>query len=251
MLNIKNLKNYLDDLLKPELFSDYCPNGLQVSGKNSISTIVTGVTACQALIDEAIRLKADALLVHHGFFWKGENPCITGIKRNRIAALLKNDINLLAYHLPLDAHPEFGNNIQLAKELEIMVDPQSTQDPRNLCCFGHLAKPQSGEALSNTITQKLGREPLHIPGQSSEIKKVAWCTGAAQDAIEQAVLLEADAFITGEVSERTVHFARENGLHFYAAGHHATECFGVQALGEHLSKKFGIKSIFVNIENPV
>lgn len=251
MMDIKDLGTYLDKLLKTNLFSDYCPNGLQVSGKSSIVTVVTGVTACQALINEAVRLKADAILVHHGFFWKGENPCIIGIKRNRIATLLKHEINLLAYHLPLDAHPEFGNNIQLAEKLGIMPDPRSTENPTNLCWFGNRAVPLSGEELSKLITEKLARAPLHIPGKSPEIKKIAWCTGAAQDAIEQAILWEADAFITGEVSERTVHIARENGLHFYAAGHHATECFGIQALGEHLSKTFGIKTIFINIENPV
>lgn len=251
MVDIKNLANYLDALLKTSLFSDYCPNGLQVSGKSSISTIVTGVTACQALIDEALRLKADAILVHHGFFWKGENPCIIGMKRNRIAALLGHDINLLAYHLPLDAHPEFGNNIQLAKKLDLIPDPISTENPTNLCYLGKREVLLSGDQFSQFMTERLARLPLYIPGKSREIKKVAWSTGAAQDAIEQALLWEVDAFITGEVSERTVHMARENGLHFYAAGHHATECFGVQALGDHLSQKFGLKAIFINIENPV
>lgn len=251
MLEIKTLTHYLDDLLKISLFSDYCPNGLQVSGKNSISTLVTGVTACQALIDEAIHLKADALLVHHGFFWKGENPCITGMKRNRLSALLANDINLLAYHLPLDAHREFGNNNQLANKLGMIVDRKSMENPTNLCWSGIMPHHFTGEQFSEFLTGKLERAPLYIPGKSPKIKRVVWSTGAAQDAIEEALLQEADAFLTGEVSERTVHFARENGLHFYAAGHHATERFGVQALGDHLAEKFGIQSIFVNIENPV
>ncbi len=251
MQELKNIINYLNELLKPELFNDYCPNGLQVSGTNSISTIVTGVTACQALINEAVRLKADALLVHHGFFWKGENPCVVGIKRNRLAALLEHKINLIAYHLPLDAHRELGNNNQLAQKLKIIVDQKSSENPTNLCWSGILSPSLSGDEFSTLITEKLGREPLHIPGKATAIKRVMWCTGAAQDAIENAVLSEADAFITGEVSERTVHIARENGLHFYAAGHHATECYGIQALGEHLAKKWGIKTIFVNIDNPV
>jgi dinuclear metal center YbgI/SA1388 family protein len=250
-MDSSSLLHYLNALLKPELFLDYCPNGLQVSGIDSISTIVTGVSACQALIDEAIRLKADALLVHHGFFWKGEDPCVVGMKRCRLSALLENNINLIAYHLPLDAHPELGNNFQLAQQLNIHIDKKSLKNPMNLCWHGEFKKPLSPEALSRLITEKLNRAPLHIPGAAKEINNIAWCTGAAQDEIETALSLGVDAFITGEVSERTVHFARENGLHFYAAGHHATERYGIKALGEHLAKKFKIKATFVDIDNPV
>lgn len=249
-MNTIDLENYLNQLLKPEDFKDYCPNGLQVEGKKTIKKIITGVTACQALIDQAIEKKADALVVHHGYFWGGENPCIIGMKKNRLAALLNNDINLFAYHLPLDAHVEFGNNVELAKKLNINVD--INQERVNPLLFnGTLNTPMSGEDFSAHINNALSHEPLFIPGRKNKITKIAWCTGAAQDFIEEAHAMGVDAFLTGEVSERTVHFARENNIHFFAAGHHATEKYGIKALGNHLAEKFELACEFIDIENPV
>lgn len=252
MLTLIELENFLNELLKPQLFKDYCPNGLQVEGKPEINTIVTGVSANQELIDQATKVSADAIIVHHGFFWKNEDPCVTGIKRNRLAALLQNDISLLAYHLPLDAHLELGNNVQLGQVLGF--HSISTFEPMpglSLGTIGHLVSPVSGEELTLRIEEKLARKPLYIPGSAKLIEKVAWCTGAAQDFIDSAVKLSADAYITGEVSERTVHIAKEAGIHFFAAGHHATERYGIKALGDFLKEKFAIKHIHIDIENPV
>lgn len=252
MVDIQDVLNYLDDTLEPHLFRDYCPNGLQVQGKSHIQTLVTGVTASQDLVDAAIDLKADAILVHHGYFWKGEDPCVSGMKRNRLAALLKHDINLLAYHLPLDAHASLGNNAQLADLLNITVtDRFALGDGTMLGFIGELSTPSTVDCFSQHLKSKLQREPLTITAGNKSIKKIAWCTGAAQDAIEQAYEQGADAFISGEISERTVHFAKEMGIHYFAAGHHATERYGVKALGEQLANKFQINHQFVDIDNPV
>jgi len=238
---------YLDTLLNVAQYSDYCPNGLQVEGSDEIAHIVSGVTASQALIEAAIEQKADALLVHHGYFWKGEAQSITGIKRQRIQRLLESGLNLLAYHLPLDGHVELGNNAQLARILGIRVE--GTAGDANLLFHGSLEQACSGDAFSNHIESCLNRTPEHISAER-EIQRVAWCTGGAQSYIEQAAALGVDAFITGEISEQTVHIARETGIHFYAAGHHATERYGVQALGAHLSTEFGLKHTFIDIDNP-
>ncbi len=244
--------HYLDKLLSSNSFKDYCPNGLQIAGQTEVNHVVSGVSANQALIDAAIELNADTLLVHHGFFWRGENPCITGIKRNRIAALLKHNINLFAYHLPLDAHPTLGNNSKLAELLSIRAQGEFAEDNGPaLARYGELPTALSAAAFSDLLTRKLGQAPLHIEGRSNDIKTVAWCTGAAQDFLEDAVAYHIDAYITGEISERTVALAREYGVHFFAAGHHATERYGVQALGEHLTKKFTITHQFIDIANPV
>lgn len=252
MIRIDDLVAYLDALLLPQQFKDYCPNGLQVAGKSMATTIVTGVTANQALIDAAIEVHADVLLVHHGFFWKGESATITGLKYNRIKSLIKNDINLLAYHLPLDAHTLYGNNVQLGKILDIdFIETFEVEPGLFLGNKGQLRLPVSGEELSQIISNKLSRTPLYIKGKSDFISSIAWCTGAAQDYILSAVEQEVDAFLTGEVSERTFHLARETGIHFYAAGHHATERYGILALGEHLSKQFGLKHFYIDIDNPV
>lgn len=252
MVTLPELVKYTNALLDIQQFADYCPNGLQVEGKNQVLNIVSGVTASQALVDAAINAGADAILVHHGYFWKGEDPCITGMKKNRLARLLESNVSLLAYHLPLDAHPEYGNNAQLAEILAIRADGNFGRGPRDqLGVFGTLKSPMSPDALTNHIKSKLGREPQHIGGSSEKIQTVAWCTGAAQGYIEQAVATGVDAFITGEISEQTVHVARETGIHFYAAGHHATERYGVQALGGHLAWHFGIGHQFIDIDNPV
>lgn len=249
MITTIELINYLDDLLKPGLFADYAPNGLQVEGKSDIKKIITGVSACQLLLDKAIEQQADAVLVHHGYFWKGENPCVTGIKKNRLKSLLQHDINLIAYHLPLDAHLQFGNNAMLAKLLDLQIS--RSNDPTNLLFHGELLQPHTPEQLADLLAAKLGRSPLHIKGLDDSIQKVAWCTGAAQDLIDKAYQIGAQAFITGEVSERTVHFARESGIHFYAAGHHATEKYGIISLGKQLASHFHLEHEFIDIDNPV
>lgn len=241
-----------DDLLQPGQFDDYCPNGLQVEGAESVDRIVTGVTANLALIEAAIERDAQAILVHHGYFWKGDSPRVTGMLRNRLRLLLGHDISLLAYHLPLDAQPEFGNNVQLASLLDIQVESGlEANRERSIGLVGRLSEPMTGEDFAERLQTKLNREPLHIEGKSKRIETIAWCTGAAQGFIEKAVGLKVDAYLTGEVSEPTVHVARETGIHFFAAGHHATERYGVQALGARLAKELGIDHQFVDIDNPV
>ncbi|MCW7556223.1 Nif3-like dinuclear metal center hexameric protein [Endozoicomonas gorgoniicola] len=241
----------LDDELQPGLFRDYCPNGLQVEGKQDINRIVTGVTACQALIDKAIELQADAVFVHHGYFWKGEDATITGMKRRRVEALLRHNISLIAYHLPLDGHPTMGNNAQLATLMQWSTEGGMDSAPRPIGNWGTVRKTQTVKALSEQLQQQLGREPLVIEGGSHDIKTVAWCTGGAQKMIEQAHALGVDAYVSGEISESTVHFARENGIHYFSAGHHATERYGVQAVGAWLEQEYDIEHLFVDIPSPV
>lgn len=245
----QTLVNYCNELLMPQRFQDYCPNGLQVEGRDSVQTIVSGVTASLALLEAAKEHQADLILVHHGYFWRGESPVITGMMRRRLALLLKEDINLLAYHLPLDAHEEFGNNARLAHELNLNnLGPVA---PGSIVFHGHLNEPCTAAALARLLQDKLGQKPLHIAGKAGLISTVAWCTGAAQDSIDVAVDLGIDAFLSGEISERTVHSARESGVHYFACGHHATERYGVMALGEHLAQQFELKHYFVDIANPV
>ncbi len=244
------LVRYLDEQLQASRFRDYCPNGLQVEGKARIRRIVTGVTASQALLDAAVAARADLVLVHHGYFWKGENPTLVGMRRRRLATLLNHDINLLAYHLPLDCHPLWGNNAQLGLRLGVVVAPPTTFD--QLLWQGELPQAVTLAELGARLTAVLERQPLLCDGgHDRPLRRLAWCTGAAQDEIEQAALLGADCFISGEVSERTVHQARELGIHFIAAGHHATERYGVQALGQHLAEQFGLEVQFIDIDNPV
>lgn len=245
------LITYLDGLLDLSAFRDYGPNGLQVEGSKEIKRIVSGVTASQALIEAAIERGADTLLVHHGYFWKGEEPCITGMKYRRIKALMDHDINLLGYHLPLDAHAELGNNAQLGLRLGFSIAGSFAGDNGpDIGLYGETGSSMSGEALASHIGTVLGREPLFVSGHQRPVKRVAWCTGGAQSYIEQAAELGVDAYISGEISEYTVHIARELGIHFYAAGHHATERYGVEALGQHLAQKFDLHHEFVDIDNP-
>ncbi len=252
MLQRDELLAYLAEMLNVHAFADYAPNGLQVEGRTDIKKIVTGVTACQALVDAAVERKADALLVHHGYFWKGEDTCIVGMKRQRLGALLAADINLLAYHLPLDAHPELGNNAQLAQLLGLQQEGVFGRETGTaIGQYGRLTPALSAAAFGKLLARKLGREPLHIAGTRGDIHTLAWCTGAAQSYLEQAAALGVDAFVTGEISEQTVHVARELGLHFFSAGHHATERGGVQALGVHLATRFKLEVEFVDISNPV
>lgn len=251
MVSITELVSYLNGLLDAEVFMDYCPNGLQVQGKPKVSKIVTGVTACQALIDAAIAEQADAILVHHGYFWKGEDPCVTGIKYNRLKSLLDHNINLLAYHLPLDAHPVLGNNAQLGEKLQLTATGRFGDGKQAIAMHGHLPASQTVAEFVAMLTSSLQRAPLYIGDPERVINSVAWCTGAAQSYIEAAVELGVDAFITGEASEQTVHVAREAGMVFIAAGHHATERYGVQAVGRHLAENFALSEQFIDIDNPV
>tara|TARA_R110000851_G_scaffold319309_1_gene483602 strand:+ start:2073 stop:2786 length:714 start_codon:yes stop_codon:yes gene_type:complete len=237
----------MNDWLAPEDFKDYCPNGLQVEGAEEVGTIVSGVTASRALLDAAIEAGADMILVHHGYFWKGEDQAIRGMKRDRIKRLLDHDINLVAYHLPLDDHPEYGNNRQLADVLGIL-------NPRplgGLVWQGELDAPMAPRAFADLIGERLARAPLWVGGGSAKISRVGWCTGAAQGFIGNALEAGLDAYISGEISEPTTHTARECGIHYYAAGHHATERYGVQALGRALEQTFGVSHRFIDCDNPV
>lgn len=253
MIRLGELVAYTDRLLSVDSFNDFCPNGLQVEGRPEVQTLIGGVTACQALLDAAIERHADAILVHHGYFWKGENPRITGMKQRRLATLLRHQISLIAYHLPLDAHLELGNNAQLARVLGLNVMGTIGSSPRTpgLIMLGETANPMAGSVFAAHLTERLNRKPLHIAGHDALIKRLAWCAGGAQSFIEQAFEAGADAFLTGEASEQTVHFARENRLHFFAAGHHATERYGIQALGAHVAHHFDLNFAFIEIDNPV
>ena len=252
MITRTELLAYLDGLLEPGRFQDYSPNGLQVAGSETIERIVTGVTACQALIDAAIEVKADTIIVHHGYFWRGESQTVTGIKQQRLKKLLANNINLIGYHLPLDAHPELGNNVQLARLLGIEIDGRirGSGDPAIALC-GTLPSPVSLECFSEKVSQVLDRPALTISGHDRPISTIGWCTGAAQGYIQQAAELGLDAFMSGEISEQTTHLARELGIHYIAAGHHATERYGVKALGDTIAKNWPVSVQFIDIDNPV
>jgi dinuclear metal center YbgI/SA1388 family protein len=251
-MNNIELEALLNDVLTPSNIKDYCPNGLQVEGRCDVVKIVTGVTASQALIDKAVELNADAVLVHHGYFWKGESEPIRGMKGNRIKALIQNEVNLYAYHLPLDIHPTLGNNAQLAARLGLVTMGGLEPHPQSVAMYGELSAPISAVEFANRIESVLGRKPLHIsPDSKQEIKSVGWCTGGGQDYIELAASRGLDAFISGEISERTTYVARELGIHYYSAGHHATERYGVKALGEWLADNHGFDVEFIDIDNPV
>lgn len=248
-MNTTELSNYLDRLLDVGRYADYCPNGLQVEGRSEINHIVSGVTASMDLLEAAHADGADAVLVHHGYFWKGEAAAIAGMKKRRIAFLLKHDINLFAYHLPLDAHSELGNNAQLARVLGLtLIDHFGEQ---RLGALGTLPHQMGLAQLSTHIETRLARAPLVIGDPAREVTRVGWCTGAAQSYFDAAIALGIDAFISGEISEQTVHSARESGVAYIAAGHHATERYGVQALGEHLAASFGLRHRFIDCDNPV
>jgi dinuclear metal center YbgI/SA1388 family protein len=245
----EELVNYLEELLQPGRFRDYCPNGLQVEGRPEIVRLVAGVTASQALIEAAVERDADAILVHHGWFWKGEDGRVIGIRRKRLGSLLAADINLLAYHLPLDAHPELGNNAQLALRLGWL--PEGRFGEQDIAWLGSLAEPCDLPALVERVAGVLGRPPLVVAGDGRPVRRIGWCSGGAQGYFEQAIALGVDAYLSGEISEQTVHLARESGVAYLAAGHHATERYGVQALAGHLAQHFGIACEFVDLDNPV
>lgn len=251
-MKLSALHHYLNTSLNTTKIRDYCPNGLQVEGRAEVHTIITGVTACQDLIDAAIEMDADAILVHHGYFWKGEPEPIVGIKKQRIQSLLKHDISLLAYHLPLDMHPTLGNNAQLAEILALSVEgPINPDDSSVPGLIGRLPYAMTASEFADYIARCLGREPQHIGEADDMIETIAWCTGAAESYMHYAINQGIDAYLTGEINEPCVHLARESGTHFYGAGHHATERYGVKALGEHLAQKFALDVHFIDIDNPV
>lgn len=247
----REFNQLLNEILKPDSIKDFCPNGLQVEGQEQIKKIVTGVTASQALIDAAIAHGADTILVHHGYFWKGESQPITGMKKRRVAALLAHDINLFAYHLPLDVHPVIGNNAQLAELLDMQWETGLEPVNNSVAVKGRLKKPMMGEQFAQKIAQVLNREPLTSLVRDEPIETIAWCTGGGQGYIDLAASQGVDAYLTGEASEQTIHSSREQGIDFFAAGHHATERYGIKALGELLSQEHGFDVTFIDIDNPV
>jgi len=246
---LNELRDYSASLLQTNLFKDYCPNGVQVEGRAEVRRIATGVTASQQVLDAAIAWGADAILVHHGYFWRSEEAAITGIKKRRIAELLRHDVSLLAYHLPLDAHPELGNNAQLGKLLGLTL--QSRFGEQNIACLGTLEQPLTLAQFAQLIGQALQRTPQVIGDATKSLKNIAWCSGGGQGYFEEAIARGVDAFITGEISEQNFHLANETGVAFIAAGHHATERHGIQALGEHLAERFGLEYRFFDQDNPV
>ncbi|QEH17630.1 Nif3-like dinuclear metal center hexameric protein [Histophilus somni] len=250
-MNNLELEQLINQKLNSANISDYAPNGLQIEGKSNVQKIITGVTASQALIDYAVAQQADAILVHHGYFWKNENPCIRGMKGKRIKTLLQNDINMYAYHLPLDTHAELGNNTQLAKLLGIENLRSLENGSFSIPVYGDLIETVSGEEFAQRIEKVLGRKPLFCGENAPHlIRTIGICTGGGQGYIDLAATKGLDAFITGEVSEQTIHSAREQGIHFFAAGHHATERYGIKALGEWLAQEHGLEVEFKDIDNP-
>lgn len=243
------LELYLNDMLDTARFKDYCPNGLQVEGRRRIEKIATGVTASLAFVEAAQEWGADALLVHHGYFWRNEMPQIVGRKYRRLKAIIANEMNLFAYHLPLDAHPDYGNNAQLGERMGLIADSRFGAD--DLGWMATLPMPITLAHFTAQVEQTLGRTPLVLGDPDRELRRITWCTGAAQNYFEAAIDAGADVFLTGEISEPTTHIAAESGVAFLAAGHHATERFGVQALGAHLSEQFDIEHLFIDIDNPV
>lgn len=253
----ETLLSYCGQLLRVDAFADYAPNGLQVEGRAMVTRIVSGVTASQAMLDAAFEQGADTVLVHHGYFWKGEDARVLGMKRQRLATLLRHNMNLLAYHLPLDGHPIYGNNAQWAMALGLKETQGFLGTPNaRIGVRGVLPEALNGSALKLVLERVLGREVLHVPAHAHDscterpLRSLGLCSGGAQGYITEAASLGLDAYLSGEISEQTVHIAREMGIDFFACGHHATERFGVRALGEHLADTFGIEHCFLDLPNP-
>ena len=238
----------LDELLEPARFRDYCPNGMQVEGKSEVLRLVTGVTASLALIEAAIAAGADALLVHHGLFWKGDDMRVIGPRRRRLAPLLAHQLNLLAYHLPLDAHAELGNNAQLGQQLGLVATQHFGE--QEIGCAGDLLAPVTAGAFAATVKGLLRRAPLLVGDADRMVRRIGWCTGGAQGYFEAAIAAGCDLYLSGEIAEQTTHLARESGVPYVAAGHHATERYGVQAVGRHIATRFGIEHQHIDIDNP-
>jgi dinuclear metal center YbgI/SA1388 family protein len=253
MISREELALYLHEYLACASFNDYAPNGIQIEGKTSIRRICTAVTASESIIKKAAEQEADALLVHHGYFWRGEDPILTGMKRQRIGRLLAHDINLFAYHLPLDCHPDVGNNARLGKLFGVnAMQTHTAQKTPNLLWSGRLTTSMKPDAFSKFIEKTLAHTPIYISCDTEKpIQRIAWCSGAAQDFIEDAYQLGVDAYLSGEISERTYYQAKELGIHYFACGHHATERYGIQALGEHVAKRFKLSHQFIDSNNPV
>lgn len=250
-VNRDDFAKYLEQALDINRFRDYCPNGMQVEGRADIKTIVTGVTASLALIEAAIDVNADAILVHHGYFWRGEDARVVGPKQKRLKLLLSRDISLFAYHLPLDMHPDLGNNAQLGRRLGFVPGGRFGED--NLGWLGVPAAPAAKTVgdLARIVERQLGRVPLLIGDAEQPLGTIGWCTGAAQNLLSDAIAAGATVYLSGEISEPTVHLARESGVAYLACGHHATERYGIQALGQHLAEAFGIEHHFIDVTNPV
>ena len=247
MTDRQELQSAFDALLQPERFKDYCPNGLQVEGTPKVRKIVSGVTASLALIDAAIAQGADTIFVHHGLFWRGHDGRVTGWMRQRLGRLLEHNINLFAYHLPLDALPQWGNNAQLG--LKLGLDTSAQFGEQQLGCLGDI-EPLSAQALAQRVESILGRSVVLVPGRDAPLRRIAWCTGGAQSYFESAIAAGADAFITGEISEPQAHLARETGVAYLAGGHHATERYGAPAAAGHVAAQFGLVHQFIDIDNP-
>jgi dinuclear metal center YbgI/SA1388 family protein len=251
MVHRQQLANALDQLLQPARFKDFGPNGLQVEGRDEVRRIVSGVTASRALIEAAVADGADTLLVHHGLFWRGQDGRVTGWMKQRLALLLAHDINLFAYHLPLDAHPELGNNAQLARVLGLRADARFGEQE-----LGFLGGRHDGgafadaSALTRHVERALGRQVTVVEGRPGPIVRVGWCTGGAQDYFEDAIAAGAQAFITGEISEPQAHYARECGVTYLACGHHATERYGAPAVAAHVAQALGVEHRFIDVDNP-
>jgi dinuclear metal center YbgI/SA1388 family protein len=248
MVARNQIESYLATLLAVERFKDYGPNGLQVEGRAEVTRLVSGVTASRALIDAAIEAKADAILVHHGLFWRGQDGRLTGWLAERVKRLMVQGINLFAYHLPLDAHAEFGNNAQLGLKLGLVADARFGE--QDLGFAGPAGQECSLGALAQRVQAALARAPLVLPGDGRALTRIGWCTGGAQGYFEAAIAAGVDAFITGEVSEPQAHLARETGVAFLACGHHATERFGAPAVAAHVAERFGLEHRFIEIDNP-
>ncbi len=250
MIKRDTLLKSLDALLEPARFKDYCPNGLQVEGRDEIRKIVSGVTASLALLQAAVDAGADAVLVHHGLFWRGQDGCVTGWMRQRLAVALAHNINVFAYHLPMDAHPELGNNAQLASQLDWLVTGHFGDQQ-----LGFLGRPKLGSlpdvaALAQQIESTLGRKVTLVRGHEGTVERIAWCTGGAQSYFEEAIAQGVQVFVTGEISEPQAHYARECGVSYIACGHHASERFGAPAIGAYVSDTLGLVHEFIDIENP-
>ena len=248
MVRRNEIEAALKSLMRPETFRDYGPNGLQIEGRDEVRRIVSGVTASLAFIDAAVAAGADALLVHHGLFWRGQDGRLTGWLRERVARLLAHDVNLFAYHLPLDAEPEFGNNAQFGLRLELRADAHfGEQELGFIGAAGPWPRAQDLAAGAATV---LARTPVFVPGDGRALRRVAWCTGGAQGYFEAAIAAGADVFVTGEISEPQAHLASETGVAFIACGHHASERYGAPAVAAHLAARFGVEHQFIDIDNP-
>jgi dinuclear metal center YbgI/SA1388 family protein len=250
-INRDSFAKYLEQALDITRFRDYCPNGLQVEGRPLIRKLITGVTASLALIEAAVEADADAVLVHHGYFWRGEDLRVVGTKQRRLKLLLTKDINLFAYHLPLDMHPDFGNNAQLGRRLNLVADGRFGENDLGWLGVAGDASVKTVGDLARVVEASLGRAPLVIGNSEQVLGRLGWCTGGAHNMLGDAIIAGATAYLSGEISEATVHLARESGVSYFSCGHHATERFGVQALGAHLAEQFGIEHRFIDIANPV